>query len=126
MSTGVVQLMTDQYRETIVNRIEEYSARDDDTGCLFWHGGFARGYARLKLTVEGWGAGYQPVHRLVYVLAGKTEIDQHEMSHLCHTKKCIKLSHLSNEPKHVNQQRNTCNHEKVCFGHGDLPECIFQ
>ena len=126
MSEPVVKLMTVQYRRKIVNRIyKKYSDDDDSTGCKLWHGGFSTsGYARLMLTVPGWGTGYQPVHRLVYVLAGNTEKKYHEMSHLCHRKKCIKISHLSHEPRHVNQQRNICKPEGHCFGHGDFANCI--
>ena len=49
-------------------------------------------------------------HRLAFYLANDCQpfnVD-HFVSHLCHTKKCIKLSHLSLEPALINNRRKSC------------------
>ena len=52
-----------------------------------------------------------------------------EASHLCHTKACVKLEHLTAEPHGINMNRQLCFNETklrgqhVCFGHGQYPPC---
>ena len=128
MSTEAVQLMSKVYRRKVQKRIEAYSTEDPGTGCKIWGRAVTgSGYPTMTLTVRGWNKSKSKnhsVHRLVYVFAGNPEKNKHEMSHLCHRKTCIQLTHLSHEPAFVNMQRNVCKKEKQCFGHGDWGNCI--
>ncbi len=48
----------------------------------------------------------------------------HEISHLCHEKKCVRVGHISYEPCVVNVQRNGCKANGMCFTHQGYPDCI--
>ena len=39
-----------------------------------------------------------------------------EASHLCHNKRCMKISHLSAEPHFINMSRNTCAYMRETTG----------
>ena len=121
-----MSLMTKAYRCKVQKRIQKYISKDHETGCKIWRGALSGSdYPTMTLTVKGWDKSKnQPVHRLVYVFAGNPEKKLHEMSHLCHRKKCIELTHLSHEYAFVNVQRTNCKREEQCFGHGDWPDCI--
>jgi hypothetical protein len=120
----IVQMMSSEYKQTILDRIKVHSHDDDDMGCRLWDRSVRTGdYPRMKMTVEG-DRSDQAVHRLVYFLSGKADIHRHQVSHLCHKKLCICLAHLSLELPHVNKQRDNCKKEGRCFEHGDLAKCI--
>ena len=124
----MVQSMPEAYRHTLLRRIQSYSGNDGS--CRMWkRGKSSSGYAQMRVRVEGEDDGLVvSVHRLVYMLAGMKP--DHQMSHLCHRKLCVRLQHLTDETAIENTRRNECNkvpnkgEEKVCSGHGDRPHCI--
>ncbi len=52
------------------------------------------------------------------------------ISHLCHRSLCCNIDHLSAEPQHINNTRQTCYSNGICFKHtfGDVsyPDCILK
>lgn len=67
------------------------------------------------------------VHRFIFYINNMDNFDTHmHISHLCHNKQCIKLSHLSMEPQSVNNSRKSCVAEGQCIGHGAHRPCLFQ
>ena len=67
------------------------------------------------------------IHRLALMLSGGTfkELPSDlDASHLCHNKICVRLSHLSLEPRQVNLSRKRCVKAGQCKGHLSYPECL--
>lgn len=94
--------------------------------CHIWYGMCnSEGYAIIRPSFRGKRQVFT-VHRLVYFLANNCQFSNvsYEVSHLCHTKNCINISHLSLEPKEINLNRNRCKHAQVCFGHEGFKNCI--
>ena len=61
------------------------------------------------------------VHRLSYMLQhrfthGDPGLDS---SHLCHNSLGVKVSHIS-----INNNRQYCMAQNICFGHGEYPQCL--
>ena len=48
-----------------------------------------------------------------------------DISHLCHLRSCVKLTHLNAETRKINNQRKNCVKSKKCFGHDNQPDCLF-
>ena len=66
------------------------------------------------------------VHRLMYFIHHKKPIpDDMHVSHLCHVRNCITVSHLSLEPQRVNNSRLVCKNDGLCTGHHGYPHCLF-
>ena len=125
MSEYLIQCMPIEYKKTLSSRIQAHSHPEEATGCRLWGKSTAsNGYPQLKVTVQSWGSKPQSVHRLVYYMAGNTSTPGHEISHLCHNKLCVEVSHLSSEPPAVNSQRNNCRGENICSGHGAYADCL--
>ncbi len=99
-------------------------------GCRVWQnpvGG--NGYPRMRITlVAGGGSSQYSVHQVVLACSTGTVLDRpfFEVSHLCHNKLCVEVTHLTYEPKVVNVQRRNCVAEGHCFGHQgqDSPDCL--
>ena len=93
--------------------------------CLIWTGPVTKtGYGIYKLTHRGrrWNL---KVHRLAFYLHLEAPLprDKH-VSHICHTKTCIKICHLSLEPQSVNNSRLVCKNEGYCGGHIGYKKCL--
>ena len=56
------------------------------------------------------------------IISGDRDFD---ISHRCCQSLCVSLSHLSREPRSVNNSRICCNSWKLCNGHGIYGDCIF-
>ena len=63
--------------------------------------------------------------------SSKLDRPNFEISHLCHTKLCIQTTHVSYEPKSINEKRKLCEkHEKCSKDHIDeetgkkYPDCL--
>lgn len=50
--------------------------------------------------------------------------DEMCVSHLCHSKTCIKAEHLNLETMEQNRDRDECVRRRNCQGHKNLPMCI--
>jgi hypothetical protein len=61
-----------------------------DNGCLFYTNNKKKnGYSQTS-----YGDEMMPVHRVVYLLSGKTIPPGHDIHHACHNKPCIEITHL--------------------------------
>ena len=49
----------------------------------------------------------------------------YDVSHLCHLKSCVKISHLNHESRSTNLKRRQCDKDGECVGHDGLPDCLF-
>ena len=124
MDSEMLSAMTDSYKFTIINRIEESVEPHGD--CKIWTKSVkSSGYPQMKITVDGWGRRTLYVHRLVYMLEhGANDIQGKHISHICHNEKCCNIAHLSLEIPSVNSQRITCKKYGQCLGHDPYKACI--
>lgn len=96
-------------------------------GCHIWYGtSNADGYGIIRPTFRGKKQNFT-VHRLQYFLANDCKFSDisYHVSHLCHTKKCLNIDHLSLEPVIVNIERNQCKRFGTCQEHKGFKNCIF-
>lgn len=125
MSEYMVQCMPVTYKETLLNRIKAHSVPKECTGCRIWQKSVSSsGYPQIKVTVHSWGGKPQSVHRLVYFLSGGEITPGDQISHLCHNRLCVEVTHLSSEPPAINSQRNNCKTENNCAGHEPYANCL--
>ena len=61
---------------------------------------------------------YMVVHRMSFM-----QMEEFDVSHLCHTPLCINIEHLSLEPSHVNLSREKCFNRGKCDGHAPFAGC---
>lgn len=93
--------------------------------CRIWTGQKRRGYGMLEFSLRG-KRQKQLVHRLNFYLENNCEkIERHmHISHLCHNKLCLEISHLSLEPAHINNQRKICKNSGECTNHYGYARCL--
>ena len=48
-----------------------------------------------------------------------------DISHLCHLRSCVKISHLHQESRSLNNSRKGCFSQRLCIGHESAPDCVF-
>ena len=69
------------------------------------------------------------VHRHMYILSNDLlPCDLHstdQISHLCHSIRCLTKTHLHLEDVHTNNERKSCKLSGRCNGHQNAPNCIF-
>lgn len=96
-----------------------------EKGCIVWYGcGDAR-YGRKYFKFPGQAPTYMYTHRLSYLLHNRLEsLPPHvDISHRCHTPRCVRADHLVAEPHGVNMDRNTCHLQNKCTKN-HYPPCI--
>ena len=91
--------------------------------CQLWTGcrkGKFSDYGVINCQFE---CGYRKVtvHRLSLLLEPGLDA-----SHLCHNSLCLTANHISVEPHSINNNRQYCVRQNVCFGHAPFPKCILQ
>lgn len=93
--------------------------------CQIWSGLVDKnGYGYIRVTIHGKRLKLQ-CHRLVYFIGHSHPLSKSvHVSHLCHTKRCVELSHLSYEPQAVNNNRKSCKLDNECSGHHGYPRCL--
>lgn len=124
MYEDLLMLMPDRYRASLQVRIAAGCTLSG--ACQVWQKSCnGSGYPQIKVSVRGWGCKPVQVHQLVFLMYSGIIPPSHQVSHICHNKKCVELAHLSAEPPAVNCQRNTCLREQQCFGHSGWPDCLF-
>ncbi|KAI8494528.1 hypothetical protein Bbelb_277540 [Branchiostoma belcheri] len=106
--------VSESYGEYIKQKLLKKSAVAE-SGCVLWTGYVERdGYGTTKVKSHFDGRRFTlTVHRM-------------HVSHICHQKLCLNVSHLSYEPPAVNLQRTSCVREGRCTGHGTYKECILR
>lgn len=97
-------------------------------GCRIWQGGPKAGsygqiFARLPMERS---KKTQWVHRVAWMVANRAikVPDGTEVSHLCHTGRCVEASHLLVEAHVLNQDRKSCKGRDCIKTH--KPYCIDQ
>ena len=93
--------------------------------CHIWTGKCnSSGYGFLKFTFRGRQIKCR-VHRLAFFLRHNVLLMPNmHVSHLCHTKLCLRVEHLSYEPQRINNNRTVCKNEGMCYGHYAFPSCL--
>ena len=98
--------------------------------CQLWTGckkGKFSDYGVINCRFE---CGYRTVtvHRLIYMLEHKmTRVEPGlDVSRLCLNSLCLTASHISMEPHSINNNRQYCVSQNVCFGHAPYPKCMLQ
>jgi hypothetical protein len=85
--------------------------------CVLWQGG-GTPYGKMKVTWSGHQPRTEYVHRVAYTLhhlyAFTDFRPTRQISHLCHTKLCVNISHLSHESRDINMDRNRCAFRGSC------------
>ena len=122
MTEAIMGRMPDWYRQALIECMR-YRCQDEG-GCLVWQAfGNSSGYPQQRVTTHAESLTVS-AHRLMYWLAAGEP--DHQVSHLCHNKRCLHLHHLVDETGEDNSQRKECakNEEKFCLGHGDKPACL--
>lgn len=128
MSQQDIQEFIDMYKLYI----HQNSSDSHENSCRIWNNQQGTGtntYTRIKVKLPGKTRHiFTTVHRLSYMLDSKNfELDpQKHVSHLCHNKFCIKVEHLTYESPSSNESRKPCAKIRVCQGHVNAPNCIFQ
>ena len=94
-------------------------------GCVVRLDEQASTYVRVSCTFPGKPSQREYVHRLVYMLEHRrSSLPLHlEVSHLCHTPRCVRIDHLTLETKEMNQSRIHCKNQGFC-SRNHLPLCI--
>ena len=83
-------------------------------------------YRNLCLTLRGQKI-FVRHHCLNYWIAKDFSVDfdlTKDISHLCHMPSCVKISHLNQESRTVNNSRKICATNSECTGHESEPDCV--
>lgn len=122
--------MSDSLACQLLEKIMKKTIQSETKNCILYTGRHDKyGYGVIDVKFPGMSR-YNPmqVHRLRYLihvhLLKLTPSDYH-VSHLCHTKNCLNVTHLSFEPPHVNNSRQNCNGENRCTQkHAPYADCL--
>jgi len=119
------------YKIGFIIRLHAKLEGPDPTGCRIWRGCKSKHhnghYGVIKVKLPTGRIRLLKVHRALYMFENDiydltTQLD---VSHLCHNSLCCTVSHLSLEPRAVNNGRKSCKSVKICSGHGQYQNCIF-
>ena len=118
----------DAFVQKYTNKLSEKSEESPNNECRLWTGTVSHsklyGVINFKHPFKHkWQQ--MKVHRFCYMLfTGNFDISQYlDCSHICHNNMCINPSHISLEPRHINNNRNVCKDRKVCMSHGQYQDC---
>ena len=110
-------------------KLKEKSLPASNGECIFWTSTTSKdkkyGVISYKHPIEKkWKK--ITVHRLAFMISHHilNPDPKLDCSHLCHNCLCINPDHLVLEPKHINNNRNTCLSRGVCQKHDSLPACL--
>lgn len=115
--------LTVRERLKLQNKLTNFEIK---SGCHIWSGGnlSPNGYGTIRTVFRGKRKRFF-VHRLLYFLQVQHNLcPTFHVSHLCHSKLCIKYEHLSYETKNINEARNICKRNGECTGHRSYKKCI--
>jgi hypothetical protein len=120
------ELLSQEYIASLEARFERNS--EEINNCLIWNKATnSSGYPQTKIKDPVTGkSGTMSVHRFVYGLRSGDKLDKHDhqVSHICHNKLCIRFEHLCYETPSNNIQRKECLKKGACDHHGNQPDCI--
>lgn len=119
----------EEWFKRVSQKLTENSQRTPE-GCLVWLKGpspetHRYGRVRTKLPVLGSKSQVFYVHRLSYMVAHRLlELPPDlEVSHLCHSARCVEAGHLCLESHSTNQDRVTCHLQGMCTKSHN-PHCV--
>ena len=133
MAAAVIDIKFDHILEKLLTK----TVKTGKNQCFLWSGvtknngtGTVYGISRNPFHKLG---GNRPkfvtIHRLVYMCKNKitavpsNDVDQGDISHLCHQPLCINPAHLVLEAHSVNNGRQFCQRTMICNKSHD-PHCI--
>ncbi|XP_067658203.1 uncharacterized protein [Haliotis asinina] len=119
-------ILTETEMQTLMSRIRcRINIGGPDSQCQLWEGSVDKdGYPVLNTTLRTKRMRLR-ANRAWYFLHNLKEFrDDLTVSHLCHFKLCMNLSHLALEPSGINTQRKTCVDERRCFHHCHYKDCL--
>lgn len=121
--------MSAEFATKTLDTITKKTTKSEIKDCILYTGRHDKdGYGVIDIKLKG-AKRHSPmnVHRIRYMIHVQkiklTPSDFH-VSHLCHTKNCVNISHLSFEPSYINNSRQHCFSEKKCTSHGNYKDCI--
>ena len=120
--------MAEQFQRKLVE-IQQNVTINPRTGCHLTNILPYKGHRYPRTSYRHNRKTFQPfVHTFVYFVGNNLHPNGtrpgYEVSHLCHNKFCILLSHLTLEPKARNLYRRACNKRRSCYGHMG-PKCMY-
>ncbi len=87
-------MQIDQMKKSVAKRLQKYSARNHDTGCLEWHGyKDVYGYGVLLVSIDGVKKN-KKAHRLSYEQTHGDIGEGKLVCHKCDVRNCIEPTHL--------------------------------
>jgi hypothetical protein len=87
-------MQIDQMKKSVAKRLQKYSVRNHDTGCLEWHGyKDVYGYGILLVSVDGVKKN-KKAHRLSYEQTHGDIGEGKLVCHKCDVRNCIEPTHL--------------------------------
>lgn len=97
----------------------------NENHCIVWTGQQKKGYGVYETRFRGKKIKIL-VHRLRYFISNNCQKLRKDMniSHLCHNKLCVKISHLCLEPQSINNKRQICKNNGECSFHYGYPKCL--
>ena len=123
------KIMPESFATEILQKIENKSKQCENSCILYTGRTKNTGYGIIDIRFPGMERHIpMHVHRVRYMIHIRTlklTPSEYHVSHLCHTRNCSNVSHLSFEPAHVNNARQNCFSEKRCTKHCPYPECMF-
>ena len=122
--------MPDAFAKDYLDRIIKKTEKSLNNTCILYTGRKTKsGYTVIDVRLPGHSR-FVPmnVHRLRYMIHTcciQLNPKNYHVSHLCHTKSCVNISHLSLEPPHVNNSRQNCLSQPRCLkNHMPFSDCI--
>ena len=119
-----IKILTDE-KESCANNLKKCIVKNCD--CHLWQGRLdACGYGEIRLMFRGRHTSLK-AHRAVFAMSQPDVYlmsQNHDVSHLCINKNCVKLNHLSLEPHSVNNKMLPCKNDGQCYSHYGLSDCL--
>ena len=122
--------MPDAFAKDYLDRIIKKTEKSLNNTCILYTGRKTKsGYTVIDVRLPGHSR-FVPknVHRLTYMIHTRCiqlNPKNYHVSHLCHTKSCVNISHLSLELPHVNNSKQNCLSQPRCLkNHMPFPDCI--
>ena len=112
----------------VKNKLKMHTGGQQNSySCHKWQGSKDKdGYGLLWFKFRGRRVRVK-VHRLCfYIHHGFPLMDGKNVSHICHSKNCINVNHLSLESTAVNNKRKICLNDGECMGHWGHKRCILR
>lgn len=121
--------MTEEFARENLEKITKKTTTSEINNCILYTGREDKhGYGVVDIKLPG-TTRHRPmnVHRITYMIhvrLTKLSPSHFHVSHLCHSKKCVNIKHLSFEPPHINNARQNCYSEKRCTSHDQYQDCL--